>query len=249
MQEPSQQEPKPKSPAGYRPLVPADLAVSMGNAHYGYVAAAAVLGVVMGVAIALTAGHAKSAAPGVSAALSAHTSGLSMLPAAYTGPAPSLLSPVDNQRTAGAGSAVLTTVSDKPASEPAKAHKRHGLHKLLDWRKASRDRRTIKRMPYVSPNPPAAPDEPTALQLATTAAAAGPFFLDIQGDLTVANFDAASGTIETYEGETYTLASAASGGSSIPWQDYPFNVHYRCDEAGNCTLFHGGASATAKLTR
>jgi hypothetical protein len=222
----------------------------MGNAHYGYVAAAAILGVVMGVAIALTAGHAKgAAAPGVSTALSTHTSGLSMLPASYAGPAPSLLSRADNQKNASTGSAVLTTVSDKPASESAKAHKRHGLHKLFDWKKATDDRRGLKRIPYVSPNPPAAQDEPTALQLATAAEAAGPFFLDIQGDLTVASFDAASGTIETYEGETYTLASAASGGSSIPWQDYPFNVHYRCDEAGNCTLFHGGASATAKLTR
>jgi hypothetical protein len=93
------------------------------------------------------------------------------------------------------------------------------------------------------------PDEPTAVQLADAAAASGPLVLGIQGDVTVADYNAATGTIETYEGQTYVLAQAAAEGSGVPWQNYPLNVHYRCDDAGNCTLSHGGASAIAKLTR
>ena len=250
MQDDSRQLPDPKSTAGYRPLVPVELTRGMGTSTYGYVAAAVGLGLVIGVAVASTAGHAKVAAtPQASAALSTHTSGLGMLPASYAGPAPSLLSQVDNQKKAGSGSGLFTTVSDTSSTKSAKAHKRRRLHKLLDWKKSNRDHKGAKRESYVSPDPAPPADEPTALQLATAAAAAGPFFLGIQGDVTVANYDAATGTIETYEGETYLLAKNNLEGSAIPWQDYPFNVHYRCDEIGNCTLFHSGASAAAKLTR
>jgi hypothetical protein len=30
---------------------------------------------------------------------------------------------------------------------------------------------------------------------------------------------------------------------------YLLNIHYRCEESGNCTLVTGGATAIAKLTR
>jgi hypothetical protein len=248
MQEPSQEQPKPRNSAGYRPLVPAELTRSIGPSAYGYVAAAVALGLATGVAIALTGGHAKvAAAPGVSAATGTHASGASILPAAHGGPAPSRLSQAENRKKTGAG--LLSTVSEKSSRRPARAHKRHGIHKVLDWKKANREYKAAKRRPYISPNPPPSPDQPTALELATSAEAAGPFFLDIQGDVTVANYDSASGTIETYEGETYLLAKNAGESGPIPWQDYPFDVHYRCDDIGNCTLFRGGASAAAKLTR
>lgn len=249
MQEPSHQQPQPKSPAGYRPLIPGDLTTGIGNPAYGYVAGAAGLGLLVGVMFAISAGQAKVAAvPQISASLSTHTAGLSTLPAAYAGPGLSLLSQVDNQKRNVAGSVLLSPVNAKSPRSLAGARKRHGIHKLLDW-KGSGSHKTAKRKPYVSPNPPPAPDEPSALQLATAAAAAGPFFLGIQGDVTVADYDATSGTIQTYEGETYILDKTAGESSAISWQDYPFNVHYRCDETGNCTLFHSGTSATAKLTR
>jgi len=99
--------------------------------------------------------------------------------------------------------------------------------------------KSAKRMPYVPPTPPTV----------TSAAAVGPFILSIEGDVTTANYDSDSRTIETYERQTYVLSSAASAGSTIPWQDFPFNVHYRCDHAGNCTLFRRGEMASAKLLR
>jgi hypothetical protein len=105
-------------------------------------------------------------------------------------------------------------------------------------------------MPYVPQTPPAATtEELNAQQRAAAAAAAGPFILCIEGDVTVANYDTATGTIGTFERQTYVLSSAAGESSAIPWQDFPFNVHYRCDGDGSCTLYRRGALASAKLIR
>jgi hypothetical protein len=143
--------------------------------------------------------------------------------------------------------------------------------------KYATDPTSAKRAPYVAqPSPEASPkpapaavtdatpkaphgavieatsqpyDGTTALELATVAAAAGPFVLCIEGDVTVANYDSATGTVETFERQTYVLGSATGASGEIPWQDFPFNIHYRCDGSGSCTLYHGSAFAGAKLIR
>jgi hypothetical protein len=255
----SRLEPKPKSANGsrtangYRPLVPHDFTQGMGNAAYGYVAAAAVgMGMLVGVAVAVTTSQARvSAAPRMADSLSTHTCGLSMLPASYVGTTASLLSriePVDKPR---AGSSQLLNLDDQGTHKHS--HKKHGLKKLLNWKKSEKGPRAQKRMAYVSPKTQVAEttpvDQPTALELAVAAAARGPFYLGIQGDVTVANYNATTGTVQTYEGETYQLATNSSSTNSIAWQDYPFNVHYRCDGGGNCMLSHAGVSAIAKLAR
>jgi hypothetical protein len=253
MQDASQHESRPRSTAGYRPLVSADLTHSMETSAYGYIAAAAAgLGLLVGVAVAVTTSQARvAAAPRVADSIGAHTSGLSMLPASYVGSTASLLSQVDPHRKANVAASPLVKVSE--TSKHIHSHKKHGLRKLLSFIKPDKEHKQVKRMAYVSPKPAAdvdtPADEPTALQRATAAAAQGPFFLGIQGDVTVANYDATTGTIQTYEGETYLLAKNTAESNSIPWQDYPFNVHYNCDGIGNCTLSHAGASAIAKLTR
>jgi hypothetical protein len=53
----------------------------------------------------------------------------------------------------------------------------------------------------------------------------------------------------TYEGDKYVLAKANTDVSSIQWENFPFNVHYTCNETGACTLSHAGASAIARLAR
>jgi hypothetical protein len=243
MQETSQEPSKPKNPAGYRPLVPEELSRSGSNSAAAYVAAAAGLGLVAGIAIAFSASHG-TGAPRVSEALTTHTSGLTALPAVYTGPAPSLLSKVDTQKKAGVNAPALTPVDQDSTKKTAGAHKKRRSHRLWPWHK--RKGNVAKRAPYVSPNPQPAP---TALELATAAAASGPFFVGIEGEVTVANYDVAAGKIQTYEGSNFLLDRTSAGSSAIPWQDFPFNVHYRCDEAGNCTLVHGSATAIARLTR
>jgi len=249
MQETPLQQPAPRSSAGYRPLVPASIRQSAVNPVYAYLAAAAGLGMVVGAGIAFTAaGPAKVATPpSVSYTESAHTSGLSALPASYTGPAPSLLSKVDNQKNASAATPPFSAPSEKSVKKTATG-RRHGLHRLWPWKRSSDDPKAPKRKPYVSPNAPAAPTQPTALELATAAAAIGPFVLAMEGDATVASYDVAAGTIGTYEGNTFVLDKTGNS-SAIPWEDFPFNVHYRCDQNGNCTMIRHGATAGARITR
>jgi hypothetical protein len=241
MIDPSQQQPNPRNSTGYRPLVPQELTKGLGNSPTAYIATAIGLGLVIGVSMGLAGGHSNSAA------LSTHTSGLSPVPAVYAATTPSLLSQVESRNQAGAGAPKLLETSDSSTKKSPSAHKKHHLHRIWNWKKGSA-KNAAHRKPYVSPTPAAEPDPPTGLELATAAAATGPFFLGIEGDVTVANYDAGTGAIQTYEGNNFLLAKAAEP-SAIPWEDFPFNVHYRCDESGNCTLVHHGATANARLTR
>jgi hypothetical protein len=248
MHDPFSQSPQPRQSAGYRPLVPIDLRRSALSSVTGYVLAATGFGLAVGVAFAVTAGSAhKVAAPQVSEALGTHTSGLTALPAVYTGAASSLLSQVDSQKASSTASAAPAPTGQSSTDKPAQ--KKHGLHKLWPFNKGSGKHDTAKRKPYVSPNPPAPDEPPTSLELAATAAADGPFFVGVEGEVTVANYDVASGSIETYEGTHFVLDKASGSDGAIPWQDFPFNVHYRCDGSGNCTMVRGGATAVARLTR
>jgi hypothetical protein len=250
MQDPNQEEPESGSSAGDRPLVPLVLSRAKGNSSATFVAAAAGIGLLVGVGIALTARHAKHGAPPrVSEALSTHSSGMNTVPPVHAATATSLLSQVDNRKKARVGSPLLSRVGQKSTRKSAAANKRHGMHKLSNWKKGHGKHKAAKRRPYVSPNPPAPAGEPTALELATAAAAEGPFFVGIEGDVTVASYDVAMGTIGTYEGSNFVLDKTGSENGAIPWDDYPFNVHYRCDGSGNCTLVHRGATASAKMTR
>ena len=255
MQDPTQHKPGPRSSTGYRPLVPAELMKNPGAPTVAYVGAAAGFGLAAGVAIALVASfaHSGSAANG-SKALGARATGFSVLPAVYAASTPTLLASVDPSRPLSAsqkatgGPQLLTVASDVPGQKPAGTRKKHRLHRLWHWKKGKSDE--ARRKPYVSPNAPVVtPDEPTGLERATAAAASGPFFLGIEGDVTVASFDVADGRIQTYEGNKFILDHAASSAGPIRWQDFPFNVHYRCDGMGNCTLMRGGAAEIAKLTR
>jgi len=62
--------------------------------------------------------------------------------------------------------------------------------------------------------------------------------LMIEGDATVADYDATTGLVETHEGKTFSIGSSA--GASSSWDDYSGHVHYRCDGGGNCTLSRSG---------
>jgi hypothetical protein len=252
MIDPSQQQPTPRTSAGYRPLIPQEITTGLGNSPKACVAAAIGLGLAIGVTMGLAGGHSNSGVPQVSDALSTHTSVLSPVPAVYAATTPSLLRQVENKNQAGnikktgAGVPTLLQASDNSTKKSTGAHKKH-RRRVWNWKKGSA-KNGAHRKPYVSPTPTPEPDPPTGLELATAAAAAGPFFLGIEGDVTVANYDARTGAIQTYEGSNFLLAKAAEP-SAIPWEDFPFNVHYRCDEGGNCTLVHHGATASARLTR
>ena len=244
------QQPLPKTSAGYRPLSPVGLSRTAFNPAYAYIAAAAGVGMLVGLGIAVTAGIgnvAKTQHP--SPPPVAQASGLPTLQASYTGSATSLLNAVDPSKKASTETPKFSKVGDRSDKKAADSHKRHGLNKLWPWKKGSDKQDSAKRKPYVSPNAPASPEEPTALELATAAAATGPMVLGIQGDATVASYDVATGTIETREGSSFVLDKTASESSAIPWEDFPFNVHYRCDENGACTMASRGNTANARIMR
>ena len=66
---------------------------------------------------------------------------------------------------------------------------------------------------------------------------AAPVFM-IEGDATVADYDATTGLVETHEGKSFSIGTSASISSS--WDDYSGHVHYRCDKGGSCTLSRSG---------
>jgi hypothetical protein len=61
-----------------------------------------------------------------------------------------------------------------------------------------------------------------------------------EGDVTVADFDASMGRIETYEGRTFELGTTAAASAPASLQDSGSSVHYRCDQSGSCTLYRAG---------
>lgn len=256
MQDPIEHSLKSRNAGGYR-SVPSGVLGRPDTCVFACVAGAISFGLVVGLGVAVMASHARAISP-VARALKSSAASLYPASTVYAATNPALLNaagtlmpassskPSPTERKADSPSQVLTLASDTQVkSSAAPEKKKHHLHKLWHWKKSSKSN-VARRKPYVSPSAPAAePDQLTGLQRAQAAAASGPFFLGIEGDVTVASYDVADGRVETYEGSNFKLSNAGS----IHWQSFPFDVHYRCDGGGNCTLMRGGASAIAKLTR
>lgn len=69
-----------------------------------------------------------------------------------------------------------------------------------------------------------------------------------EGDTTVVDYDATLDTILTNDGRTFVVGPTVSMSSASSWNDYRSNVHYRCDQAGKCTITRNGVIAlNAKL--
>jgi len=123
------------------------------------------------------------------------------------------------------------------------AHKRRSIH-MLAARRRHRGRRTHSRhrlhtslrastIAKLTPKVPEPELEPDHAHEA--------FAFTVEGDATEANYNPSAGLIETYEGVTFALDRTASGAGVIALQDYPANIHYRCNQFGNCTLVRAGA--------
>jgi hypothetical protein len=63
----------------------------------------------------------------------------------------------------------------------------------------------------------------------------------IEGDFTVADYDASEGTIETSDGRTFVIGDTVRVSNTASWDEYRSSVHYRCGENGSCTLTREGA--------
>jgi len=64
-----------------------------------------------------------------------------------------------------------------------------------------------------------------------------------EGDLTVADYDANAGTIETSDGRTFVVGITVAVSNAAPWSEYRSNLHYRCSRTGSCALSRAGAVA------
>jgi hypothetical protein len=64
-----------------------------------------------------------------------------------------------------------------------------------------------------------------------------------EGDISVADYNATRDTIETEDGRTFVIGPTVSVSTATSWDDYRANVHYRCDQNGNCSLSRTGVIA------
>ncbi len=100
-------------------------------------------------------------------------------------------------------------------------------------------RSTVNSVASVTPAP-VVPAPPASNQVARPQVAAiVPVFM-IEGDATVADFDASTGMVETRDGRSFSIGSAVTASNANSWQEYFGHVHYRCDPGGNCTLSRAG---------
>jgi hypothetical protein len=65
----------------------------------------------------------------------------------------------------------------------------------------------------------------------------------IEGDDTIVDFDTSRGIIETGAGKFFFIDKSGGAASDYRWQDYPVEIHYRCDQGSECILMHAGAGA------
>jgi hypothetical protein len=103
----------------------------------------------------------------------------------------------------------------------------------------------------IHPQPPAAPVAESISGAALPTGLDGgfkPLNFYSEGDATVVGYNAADGTIQTDDGRTFVVGETVSASNAITWQDFRSNVHYRCDQNGNCSLVRTGVIAlNAKL--
>ena len=72
----------------------------------------------------------------------------------------------------------------------------------------------------------------------------------IEGDDAIVDFEASRGVIETRGGKVFFLERSGGAASDPRWQEYPVEIHYRCDRVSECTIKHTGAGILyAKLKR
>jgi hypothetical protein len=243
----SQQSPGPGSSAAYRPRVLSGLKRGSASSSGSYTAAIAGLGLMIGATIAFTGCRAHPAAtPKPASTASPHPSSPAPL-AASVMPPPSLVSQLEEQKKSVAGTPLAKPVSLTSVRKSPAIKQEQSVPRVLPVKRISVIHEEVSSRLYASPKPPAPRPPPAAVDI-TNAAVARPFFVGIEGDLTVASYDEAGATVETYEGSSFVLDPGTGDRDSIPWQDFPFSVHYRCEESGKCVLVRGSAKAIARMT-
>jgi len=98
----------------------------------------------------------------------------------------------------------------------------------------------VRHQPASAPLTASTPLDPT---LSSLDKPAKPAIRYIEGDLTIAAYDAMTGTVQASDGRTFILGTSVATGSASSWVEYRSGVHYRCDQGGSCLLMRAGAVA------
>lgn len=132
-----------------------------------------------------------------------------------------------------------SSVVTKPAAAyvtPALRRHRSAHRLAISGRHRLRQRAHSKHRLRGGFKPPARRSFPEPTMAASLAPAPVPFVFMIEGYDTEANYEASSRMVETYEGTTYSFHRTPNEGQTALLQDFPTNIHYRCNQSGDCTL-------------
>jgi hypothetical protein len=209
-----------------------------------FAAAAVAFGLVFGVALAASVGNVfgPPSVPPQAAAVSNTPVAAGSVASGSAQPAPHHGQTIKTA-IARSSSVILPAALKTPVNRKSSAfHHRHGARRAAAMRISFNPRISRAFKP-----PPARLPIPASLESRPAPAPHVSFYMD--GDATVADFDSSSGMIQTDEGKTFLIGMPAGVNSAGPWQDYHRNVHYRCDQSGNCTISGAGVVVpNAKLT-
>jgi len=86
----------------------------------------------------------------------------------------------------------------------------------------------------------AAEEAPAARKKAARIAAPKILSFSIEGDDVIVDYDVSRGIIETRAGKTFIFDKTSGDIANPRWQDYPIDIHYRCDQTATCMLTHSG---------
>jgi hypothetical protein len=227
--------------------IPAAETVKIKDTSTGrYAIVAVAFGLLFGITVAATTGNGISAvgSPDVASADSiAANAGSQVVSQHALAVAPH--AQAGGQRIASASPALVTVNLQRVVSHRSAAHyRRHGAHRTAARKIALVMPAVVQAIVNV---PAPASSLPASEQTKTNEVVAASYVME--GDATVADFNATTGMIETDEGKTFMLDKAETLIVAEPLGDYHRNVHYRCDQAGNCTLRGAGVVVSnAKLT-
>jgi hypothetical protein len=84
-------------------------------------------------------------------------------------------------------------------------------------------------------------ETPVSRRKAPRIAAPPPLAFTIEGDDAIVELDVSRGIIETRAGKTFFFDKTSGDINNPKWQDYPVDIHYKCDQTATCTIAHSGA--------
>jgi hypothetical protein len=154
-----------------------------------------------------------------------------------------LAAPAGNQETAQLASPLKSVVNPSTIHKTPVAYKQHTAGEAAVKQNSSAWRKNGSTLGTHAPQTAiVAAALPAANEAEQPVAPVKAYTFMIEGDMTVAGYDASAGMIQTDEGMTFVIDRGAteSTANATLWQDSSANVHYRCDQSSNCTLYRSG---------